>query len=110
MSTTNPSSPPPAPAGGTTTFLDGNFAPVSEEVTAFDLPVTGTIPAELTGRLLRIGPNPVTPPDPATYHWFVGNGMVHGLRIARRSGRVVPQPVRARPRGGRRPGRRAPAG
>ena len=27
-----------------------------------DLPVTGTIPAELTGRLLRIGPNPVTSP------------------------------------------------
>ncbi len=110
MSTTNPSSPPPAPAGGTTTFLDGNFAPVSEEVTAFDLPVTGTIPAELTGRLLRIGPNPVTPPDPATYHWFVGNGMVHGLRM--RDGRAEwyrNRFVRDR-RGDRRPGRRAPAG
>ncbi len=87
MSTTTPSpSPSPTPAGGTTTFLDGNFAPVTEEVTAFDLPVTGTIPPELTGRLLRIGPNPVTPPDPAAYHWFTGNGMVHGLRL--RDGRA----------------------
>jgi len=66
----------------TISFLDGNFAPVTEEVTTHDLPVTGTIPPELTGRLVRIGPNPVTPPDPAAYHWFVGNGMVHGLRLA----------------------------
>ena len=41
----------------------------------------GEIPRELTGRLLRIGPNPVTPPDPATYHWFTGTGMVHGVRM-----------------------------
>lgn len=68
-----------------TTFLDGNFAPVTEEVTAHDLPVTGTIPAELEGRLLRIGPNPKAP-DPASYHWFVGDGMVHGLRL--RGGRA----------------------
>ena len=34
---------------------------------------------ELDGRLLRIGPNPVVDPDPATYHWFTGDGMVHGL-------------------------------
>ena len=23
----------------------------------------------------------MTPPDPATYHWFIGDGMVHGLRL-----------------------------
>jgi carotenoid cleavage dioxygenase-like enzyme len=74
------------PEGGTRTFLDGNFAPVEEEVTAFDLPVTGTVPADLEGRLLRIGPNPITPPDPGTYHWFLGTGMVHGLRL--RDGRA----------------------
>jgi carotenoid cleavage dioxygenase len=67
------------------TFLDGNFAPVTEEVTAHDLPVTGAVPAELEGRLLRIGPNPKAP-DPASYHWFVGDGMVHGLRL--RGGRA----------------------
>lgn len=65
----------------TNSYLDGNYAPVTEEVTVTDLEVTGTLPDELTGRYLRNGPNPVTPPDPATYHWFVGDGMVHGLRL-----------------------------
>ena len=39
-------------------FLEGSFAPVTEEVTAFGLPVTGQLPAELSGRYLRNGPNP----------------------------------------------------
>lgn len=62
-------------------YLEGNFAPVEVETTAFDLPVTGDIPEELTGRFLRIGPNPVEPVDPLRYHWFIGTGMVHGLRL-----------------------------
>ena len=40
-------------------YLSGNFAPVEEERTDLDLEVTGTIPPELEGRLLRIGPNPI---------------------------------------------------
>jgi carotenoid cleavage dioxygenase-like enzyme len=71
----------------TVPFLEGNFAPVTDEVTAHDLPVTGTVPPELEGRLLRIGPNPMTPPDPATHHWFMGDGMVHGVRL--RGGRAA---------------------
>ncbi|MGW4796484.1 carotenoid oxygenase family protein, partial [Nonomuraea sp. NPDC004297] len=39
-------------------YVEGHFAPVTEEVTAYDLPVTGRIPAELNGRYLRNGPNP----------------------------------------------------
>jgi carotenoid cleavage dioxygenase-like enzyme len=70
----------------TVSFLDGNFAPVDYEVTAVDLEVTGSLPPELEGRLVRIGPNPKTPPDPATYHWFTGDGMVHGVRL--RGGRA----------------------
>lgn len=62
-------------------YLDGNFAPVHEEVTAVDLAVTGTIPAELSGRFLRNGPNPRTAPDLETHHWFLGEGMVHGIRL-----------------------------
>jgi carotenoid cleavage oxygenase len=62
-------------------YLEGNYAPVTEEVTVTDLEVTGTIPEELSGRYLRNGPNPVTPPNPDAYHWFVGDGMVHGLRL-----------------------------
>ena len=43
--------PPQDPRTTTTTnpYLAGNFAPVADEVTAFDLPVTGTIPRELAG-------------------------------------------------------------
>jgi carotenoid cleavage dioxygenase len=70
----------------TSPYLSGNFGPVREEITAFDLAVTGRIPEGLSGRLLRIGPNPVSDPDPATYHWFTGNGMVHGVRL--RDGRA----------------------
>ena len=64
-----------------TRYLEGNYAPVREERTVTDLPVTGTIPDHLDGRYLRNGPNPVVDPDPATYHWFLGTGMVHGIRL-----------------------------
>jgi len=66
----------------TSPYLQGNYAPVAEEQTVTDLPVTGALPSTLSGRYLRNGPNPITPPDPATYHWFTGDGMVHGIRIA----------------------------
>ena len=64
-----------------TPYLSGNFAPVEDEFTATELQVTGEIPHELNGRFLRIGPNPVNNPDPKTHHWFLGSGMVHGLRL-----------------------------
>ena len=35
---------------------------------------------------MRIGPNPINA-DPKTYHWFLGSGMVHGLRM--RDGKAV---------------------
>ncbi len=57
-------------------YLDGNFAPVRDEVTALDLPVEGAIPPALNGRYLRNGPNP-RGGDPG--HWFFGEGMLHGV-------------------------------
>src|ERR1700754_2990824 len=68
-----------------TPFRNG-FAPVTEEVTAFDLEVTGRIPAELDGRYLRNGPNPLSLDDPSSGHLFLGEGMVHGVRL--RDGRA----------------------
>ena len=62
-------------------YLSGNLAPVEEEVTAFDLPVTGEIPEELEGRWLRNGPNPIGDVDLEKHHWFIGAGMVHGVRL-----------------------------
>ena len=69
----------PRPAGPHP-FLTGLHRPMTEELTITDLEVTGAVPAALDGRYLRIGPNPIAP-DPAAYHWFTGDGMVHGLRL-----------------------------
>ena len=62
-------------------FLSGLNAPMASELTLDQLQVSGSIPPSLDGRYLRIGPNPVTPPKAASHHWFVGDGMVHGLRL-----------------------------
>jgi 8'-apo-carotenoid 13,14-cleaving dioxygenase len=62
-------------------FLSGIHTPMEAELTLDDLKVTGTIPPALDGRYIRIGPNPATPPNPASYHWFTGDGMVHGVRL-----------------------------
>ncbi|MDI3314665.1 MAG: carotenoid oxygenase family protein [Mycobacterium sp.] len=58
-------------------FRTGNYAPVPDELTAFDLPVEGAIPAELNGWYLRNGPNP----REAAGHWCTGDGMIHGVRL-----------------------------
>lgn len=70
-----------APVTTTNPYLRGNYGPVHEEVTAFDLPVTGRLPDQLAGLLLRDGPNPYGAVDEATHHWFLGDGMIHGLRV-----------------------------
>ena len=62
-------------------FLTGLHAPMTQELTLEDLPVTGSIPTALDGRYLRMGPNPISA-NPAKYHWFAGDGMIHGVRIA----------------------------
>ncbi|MGB8501178.1 carotenoid oxygenase family protein, partial [Mycobacterium sp.] len=58
-------------------FRRGNYAPVADELTAFDLLVEGSIPSELNGWYLRNGPNP----RQSTQHWFTGDGMIHGVRL-----------------------------
>ena len=65
----------------TTPFhLDGNYRPVTTELTESELPVEGTIPEALNGRYLRNGPNP-RPGAPST-HWFYGDGMIHGVELS----------------------------
>ncbi len=58
--------------------LRGNGAPVTEELTLTELDVTGAIPPELDGRYLRNGANPVTG---FSDHPFLGDGMIHGVRL-----------------------------
>src|SRR5688572_17596020 len=65
-------------------YLTGHLAPVPDEIESVDLPVHGALPPELTGRYLRNGPNPLPGTDPG--HWFVGQGMIHGVRL--RAGRA----------------------
>jgi len=67
-------------------YLSGVCAPVADELTAFDLPVIGTLPEELDGTWVRNGPNPIGEVVPAEHHWFSGDGMVHGVRL--RGGRA----------------------
>ena len=60
-------------------WLSGNFAPVFEETTETQLEVTGAIPPELNGRYFRNGANPQSG---ESMHWFLGNGMIHGVELA----------------------------
>ena len=62
--------------------LDGNFAPITTETEAAGLAVTGELPADLHGALLRNGPNPQFPTDHPGAHWFTGDGMLHAVRIS----------------------------
>lgn len=71
-----------APYQAENVFLEGPFAPVSEERTERSLKVQGALPVELNGLYARIGPNPRQVPNPGMYHWFTGDGMVHGVRLA----------------------------
>lgn len=66
-------------------FLEHHYAPVEREYTSARLEVTGRVPEYLDGRYLLNTPNPVNA-DPETYHWFLGDGMVHGVRL--RGGRA----------------------
>ncbi|GLY02461.1 carotenoid oxygenase family protein [Actinoplanes sp. NBRC 101535] len=67
-------------------YLEGNYAPLADEMSTVDLPVSGRLPRDLNGLYLRIGPNPRTEVDRELHHWFSGAGMVHGVRL--REGRA----------------------
>nr|AYK03324.1 carotenoid cleavage dioxygenases 1 [Camellia sinensis] len=62
-------------------YLAGNFGPVHDETPPCkDLTIQGYLPECLNGEFVRVGPNPKFTPV-AGYHWFDGDGMIHGLRI-----------------------------
>ncbi len=74
-----------APVTPRSPFLEGNFAPVRAETQAENLRVVGALPRALEGMFVRNGPNPQFPPR-GRYHWFDGDGMIHGVRL--RDGRA----------------------
>lgn len=59
-------------------WMQFNFGPVDSERTEMALEVEGTLPPELDGLYLRNGSNPKFGD---AGHWFIGNGMVHGVRL-----------------------------
>ena len=63
-------------------FLDGNFSPVHEERDTENMKVVGTIPDDLQGHFLRVGPNPVHVFSEEAYHTFDGDGMIHAIEFS----------------------------
>ena len=63
-------------------YLEDIYAPVDKERDFFDLEKTviGEIPKDLSGSFVQNNPNPSRQPD-GLYHWFDGDGMVHGVHI-----------------------------
>ena len=60
-------------------FLRGNWSPMQQERSETRLVVQGNIPLDLSGVYLRTGPNPKSGTGE---HWFLGDGMVHGIRLS----------------------------
>tara|TARA_Y100001934_G_scaffold163429_1_gene194746 strand:- start:3420 stop:4781 length:1362 start_codon:yes stop_codon:yes gene_type:complete len=58
--------------------LQGNWAPVKEEITVSDLEIKGEVPKEINGLYIRNGMNPRSG---YSDHWFFGNGMLHGFNF-----------------------------
>lgn len=62
-------------------LLGRGYQPVSAETDHTEPTVRGTLPPQLDGTFLRIGPNARGAHDPAVDHAFGGAGMVHALRL-----------------------------
>lgn len=62
-------------------FLKHNFAPTQQESTSLEtIIIYGKVPqAFMNGQYIRNGPNPNLPMENVPYHWFDGDGMLHGL-------------------------------
>jgi carotenoid cleavage dioxygenase len=71
----------PAAQAFTNPYLEGPYEPVTDEVTAVDLPVLrGALPTDIDGVYVRNGPNPQFAPI-GRYHYFDGDGMLHAVHF-----------------------------
>lgn len=63
-------------------YLEGNFAPVPDEIAEKCTDVEGVVPKDLAGYFLRTGPNnQFEPIDVEAYHPFDGDGMIHQIQF-----------------------------
>lgn len=67
-------------------WITGIYRPRTEEAVSGERPVDGELPRELSGRFVRIGPNP-TGETSIDHEWFAGPGMAHSVR--REEGRAL---------------------
>ena len=68
------------PMANLASYRQNTYARVDDERTDVDLQVTGEIPRALRGSFVQNSPNPRFEPN-GLYHWFDGDGMVHGLHF-----------------------------
>ena len=73
------------PADDDHPYRSGAWRPQTAELDAWDLEVTGELPADLEGVYLRNTENPLWPPI-ERYHPFDGDGMIHAVTF--REGRA----------------------
>jgi len=76
----------------TNLYLEGAFAPIQDEISVDRCEVIGDLPGDLVGMFVRNGSNPRFAPK-GRYHWFDGDGMLHGVHfedgVARYANRYV---------------------
>ena len=61
-------------------YIQDVYAPVSDERSDHNLRVIGEIPKDISGSYVQNNPNPQFPPE-GMYHWFDGDGMIHGVHL-----------------------------
>lgn len=61
-------------------FLEGNFSPVTEQLTCVDLHVVGSLPPDLNGAFVRNGPNQRQTTS-GNYHWCGAAGGSAATRL-----------------------------
>ncbi|MCH2169734.1 carotenoid oxygenase family protein [Myxococcota bacterium] len=77
-------------------YLRGIHAPTATETTSDACPtIAGELPTDLEGALVRNGPNANVPPS-NLYHWFDGDGMVHGVYFRNGQARYRSRWIRTR--------------
>ncbi len=76
-------------------YLGGEHQPVEHELTVENLKIEGELPRALRGMFVRNSPNPRYAPL-GKYHWFDGDGMVHGVRFDDGKARYVNKYIRTK--------------
>lgn len=72
-------------------FVAGNFAPSFEDGERAVRVVAGSVPSDLDGHLVMVGPNPRFSTEGKEYHPFDGDGRLHAVRFSAGAARYSSQ-------------------